>query len=207
MGKVWKSIKKVFKKAAPVVGAVAGNAILPGVGGAMAGAFLGSVLAGNNTRQHLFSAGAAGVGAYAGGAAAGAGGNAASQTGTEIAKQAGQQAVTQGVTQTGTQAASQTGSQVLTQESTKATFSEGAKQFATKYGSSIAAGAGAASGVSMGTTPKMPSVENTEETELLKREKEYEKRKRSSLFETKGGAAGERVGYTGSENRGSIFGN
>lgn len=203
MGKVWKSIKGVVKKAAPVIGAIAGNAILPGIGGAMAGAFLGSVAAGNNTRQHLFSAGAAGVGAYAGGAAAGAGGNAASQTGTGIAKQAGQQAVTQ----TGTQAASQTGSQVLTQEATKTTFSEGVKQFATKHAASIGAGAGAASGVASGTKVKTPKVENTEEMELLQREKDYEKRKRSSLFETKGGAAGERVGYTGSENRGSIFGN
>lgn len=206
MGKVWKSIKGVVKKAAPVVGAIAGNAILPGIGGAMAGAFLGSVAAGNNTRQHLFSAGAAGVGAAAGGALAGSG-SAAAQTGTQAATQTGTQAATQGATQAATQGATQ----AATQTATQATFSETAKQavtnFATKHAASIGAGAGAASGVASGTKVKTPKVENTEEMELLQREKEYEKRKRSSLFETKGGAAGERVGYTGSENRGSIFGN
>ena len=208
ISKAWKKVKKIFKKAAPAVGAVVGSLTPLGpVAGSAIGAYLGSVVAGNNTRQHLFSAGAAAVGGYAGGSAAGAGGNAASQTGTEIAKEAGKQAVAQGVTQTGTQAAVQTGTQVTAQEATKATFTQGVKQFATKHAASIGAASGAASGVSMGTTPKMPSVDNTEETELLQREKEYEKRKRSSLFETKGGAAGERVGYTGSENRGSIFGN
>ena len=211
MGKVWKSVKKVFKKAAPVVGAVAGNAILPGIGGAMAGAFLGSVLAGNNTRQHLFSAGAAGVGAAAGGMAAGAGGQTAAQTGAQAGTQSGAQVAAQTGTQTlsqaGTQTLTQSGTQMATQEATKATFTETAKQFATKHATSIAIGSATASGAAMGTKVKTPSVENTEETELLQREKEYEKRKRPSLFETKGGAAGERVGYTGSENRGSIFGN
>ena len=219
MGKIWKSVKKVFKKAAPVVGAIAGNAILPGIGGAMAGAFLGSVVAGNNTRQHLFSAGAAGVGAAAGGAVGGAGGKVAEEGAKQVAQEAGKQALTQGVAQTGTQAGTQTlaqsgtqalaqsGTQVTAQEATKATFAEGAKQFLSKHATSISIGSAASTGAAMGTKVKTPSIDNTEETEFLKREKEYEKRKRSSLFETKGGAAGERVGYTGSENRGSIFGN
>jgi hypothetical protein len=203
MGKVWKSVKKVFKKAAPVVGAIAGNAILPGIGGAMAGAFLGSVVAGNNTRQHLFSAGAAGIGA----GVAGAGAGAAGQAGTQTAAQAGTQATTQAATQAATQATTQTFSQAAAQEATKATFTEAAKQTVAKYGTEIAIGTAANTGVALGTKVKTPKVDNSEEVELMKREKEYEKRKRSSLFETKGGAAGERVGYTGSENRGSIFGN
>ena len=211
MGKVWKSVKKVFKKAAPVVGAIAGNAILPGIGGAMAGAFLGSVAAGNNTRQHLFSAGAAGIGAGVAGAGAGAAGQAGSQAASQAGTQAATQAATQATTQTFSQAAAQAGSQTLSQaaaqEATKATFTEVAKQTVAKYGTEIAIGTAANTGVALGTKVKTPKVDNSEEVELMKREKEYEKRKRSSLFETKGGAAGERVGYTGSENRGSIFGN
>jgi hypothetical protein len=203
MGKVWKSIKGVVKKAAPVVGAIAGNAILPGIGGAMAGAFLGSVAAGNNTRQHLFSAGAAGVGAAAGSAVGSAGG--------EVAKQGVNQAVSQTGSQVGGQTLAQSGSQTLsqvgTQEATKKTFSEVAKQTLTKYGTQIKIASATAAGTSAGTKVKAPSIDNSAEVELMKREAEYNKRKRSSLFETKGGAAGERVGYTGSENRGSIFGN
>ena len=207
ISKAWKSVKKVFKKAAPTVGAVAGSFTPLGpIAGSAIGAYLGSVVAGNNTRQHLFSAGAAAVGGAMGGgsAAGGAGSQAGKEAVTQqVAAEAGKQAASQTLTQTGTQ----TASQVTAQEATKATFAEGAKQFASKYGANIAAGAGAASGVASGTKVKTPSIDNTEEIELLQREKEYEKRKRSSLFETKGGAAGERVGYTGSENRGSIFGN
>lgn len=191
MGKVWKSIKGVVKKAAPVIGAVAGNAILPGIGGAMAGAFLGSVAAGNNTRQHLFSAGAAGIGA----GVAGAGSTAATQTASQTAAQAGSQAVTQAATQSTTQTA------------TQATFSEAVKQTAVKYGTQLKIAGATSAGLSAGTKVKAPSIDNSAEVELMKRDAEYNKRKRSSLFETKGGAAGERVGYTGSENRGSIFGN
>ena len=186
MGKVWKSIKGVVKKAAPVVGAIAGNAILPGIGGAMAGAFLGSVAAGNNTRQHLFSAGAAG---------AQTGSQAAAQTASQTAAQAGSQAATQAATQSATQTA------------TQATFSEAVKQTAVKYGTQLKIAGATATGTAMGTKVKTPSIDNSAEVELMKRDAEYNKRKRSSLFETKGGAAGERVGYTGSENRGSIFGN
>ena len=205
MGKLWKSVKKVFKKAAPVVGAIAGNAILPGIGGAMAGAFLGSVVAGNNTRQHLFSAGAAGVGAAAGSAVGGAGG--------EVAKQGVNQAVSQTGPQVGGQTLAQSGSQTLSQvgaqEATKKTFSEVAKQTLTKYGTQIKIASATASGTAAGTKVKTPNtgIDNSEEVALMKREADYEKRKRSSLFHTKGGAAGERVGYTGSENRGSVFGN
>lgn len=195
MGKVWKSVKKVFKKAAPVVGAVAGNAILPGIGGAMAGAFLGSVMAGNNTRQHLFSAGAAGIGA----GVAGAGASTAAQTGS--------QAATQTASQTAAQAGSQAVTQSATQTATQATFSEAAKQTAVKYGTQLKIASATSAGLSAGTKVKAPRIDNSEEIELMKRDAEYNKRKRSSLFETKGGAAGERVGYTGSENRGSIFGN
>lgn len=209
MGKVWKKIKGVAKKAAPVVGAIAGNAILPGIGGAMAGAFLGSVMAGNNTREHLFNAGAAGIGA----GVAGAGAGAAGQTGTEVAKQAGTEVAKQSVAQAGTQTFSQSASQTVANEAAKKTFTEAAKgvvkDAAAKYGTqaAIATSTAAAGAMNKSQDITMPSVDNSEETEMLKREKEYEKRKRSSLFETKGGAAGERVGYTGSENRGSIFGN
>lgn len=207
MGKVWKSVKKVFKKAAPTIGAVAGG-VMGGPMGAAAGAYLGSVLAGNNTRQHLFSAGTAAVASGASSALSGAG-QAAAQTGTQTAAQAGTQVAAQAGTQAAAQAGTQAGTQALTQTATKATFTEGVKQFATKYGSSIAAGAATASATmsQQKEDVTMPSVDNSAETEMLRREKEYEKRKRSSLFETKGGAAGERVGYTGSENRGSIFGN
>lgn len=199
MGKVWKSIKGVVKKAAPVVGAIAGNAILPGIGGAMAGAFLGSVAAGNNTRQHLFSAGAAGIGA----GIAGAGGTAAAQTGSQAATQTASQTAAQA----GSQAATQAATQSATQTATQATFTESAKQLASKYATEITIGSSAAIGAAAGTKVKTPRIDNSEEVELMRREAEYNKRKRSSLFETKGGAAGERVGYTGSENRGSIFGN
>ena len=195
MGKVWKSIKGVVKKAAPVVGAIAGNALLPGIGGAMAGAFLGSVAAGNNTRQHLFSAGAAGIGAGVAGAAASAGTQAAAQTGTQAA------------TQTTTQAATQAATQSATQTATQATFTESAKQLASKYATEITIGSAAATGAAAGTKVKAPKVDNSAEIQALKEEKEYNARKRSSLFATKGGAAGEQVGYTGSVNRGSIFGN
>ena len=199
MGKVWKSIKGVVKKAAPVVGAIAGNAILPGIGGAMAGAFLGSVAAGNNTRQHLFSAGAAGIGA----GIAGAGSAAAAQTGSQAAAQTASQTAAQA----GSQAATQAATQSATQTATQATFSEAVKQTAVKYGTQLKIAGATATGTAMGTKVKTPSIDNSAEVELMKRDAEYNKRKRSSLFETKGGAAGERVGYTGSENRGSIFGN
>lgn len=217
MGKLWKSVKKVFKKAAPVVGAIAGNAILPGIGGAMAGAFLGSVVAGNNTRQHLFSAGAAGVGAAAGSAVGGAGGEVAKQGVNQAVSQTGSQVGGQTLAQTGSQvggqtlaqSGSQTLSQVGAQEATKKTFSEVAKQTLTKYGTQIKIASATASGTAAGTKVKTPNtgIDNSEEVALMKREADYEKRKRSSLFHTKGGAAGERVGYTGSENRGSVFGN
>lgn len=207
MGKAWKSIKKVFKKAAPVVGAVAGS-MIPGVGpvvGPAIGAYLGSVAAGNNTREHLFNAGSAAIGGAVGGGGAGAAGNA----GTEVAKQAGTEVAKQSVAQAGAQTLSQAGTQQVAQEATKQTFTEATKQFVTKHGASIGAGLSTAS-TSLSQQKEdvtMPSIDNSAETEMLKREKDYEKRKRSSLFETKGGAAGERVGYTGSENRGSIFGN
>ncbi len=38
----WKSMKKAFRWIAPVVGAIAGNVVLPGIGGVLAGSALGS---------------------------------------------------------------------------------------------------------------------------------------------------------------------
>ena len=41
----------------------------------------------------------------------------------------------------------------------------------------------------------------------LEQEQQTKRKQRANLFSTSGGAAGEQVGYTGSQNRSSLFGN
>lgn len=42
---------------------------------------------------------------------------------------------------------------------------------------------------------------------MLEQEKKITRKQRANLFSTSGGAVGEQVGYTGSQNRASLFGN
>ena len=63
---IGRAIKKIFKRAAPILVAVAGNAILPGIGGILA-SMAYTKLSGGSWKDTLF----AGVAAYAGGVIAG----------------------------------------------------------------------------------------------------------------------------------------
>ena len=58
---VWKSVKKVFKKAAPIIASLVGNAILPGIGGILAS----TLVAGYQSGWDLKSMAVAGVTGYA----------------------------------------------------------------------------------------------------------------------------------------------
>ena len=58
---VWKSVKKVFKKAAPIIANLVGNAILPGIGGILAS----TLVAGYQSGWDLKSMAVAGVTGYA----------------------------------------------------------------------------------------------------------------------------------------------
>jgi len=74
MGKVFKSAKKIVKKAAPVIGMVAANAILPGSGFALAaGAGIGGLAGGYGVKNSLMMGmGGYGLGSLAAGAGLGA---------------------------------------------------------------------------------------------------------------------------------------
>ena len=64
--KIWKKVKTVFKKVAPILAVVVGNAVLPGIGGIIA-SMAYTKLSGGSWKDTLF----AGISAYAGGVLAG----------------------------------------------------------------------------------------------------------------------------------------